>query len=81
MQLNRITPTGRVFVLNRNKENFIYSNLFKKSIIYLEAKIDLFNGNLTDENCLLIYSDNGFAMYVPKENFELVSMYLPIMTN
>ena len=83
MQLNRIMPTGRVFVLDKNKDfkDFKCSYLFEKSDIYLEAKVDLFNNNLSDDSCLLIYGDNSFAMYVPKQNFVLVSMYLPIMLN
>ena len=75
-----INPTGRVFIVNQTI-SFAFMDLFVISDFYLEAKVDLFNGNLTDSTCLLMYSDNCRALYVPIENFTLCSLFLPITSN
>lgn len=75
-----INPTGRVFIVNQTI-SFALIDSFVMSDFYLEAKVDLFNENLTDSTCLLMYSDNCLALYVPIENFTLRSLFLPITSN
>ena len=75
-----INPTGRVFIVNKTI-SFALMDSFLMSDFYLEAKVDLFNENLTDSTCLLMYSDNYRALYVPIENFTLLSLFLPITLN
>ena len=75
-----INPTGRVFIVNQTI-SFALMDSFLMSDFYLEAKVDLFNENLTDSTCLLMYSDNNLALYVLIENFTLRSLFLPITSN